>query len=130
MEALCLLGPNVASFQLVMGRQRWHVMGCYIAPDNASAIEGMVAAISRRPRGAKLLVAGNFNTDLVKPEGTTRVEEIAAELAAADLEDMSAHFLPRYKPWSRDRHTWGMRHGDQVVYSQTNYLLGTDRRMY
>ena len=38
-------GLNVISFQLVTGRQRWHVMGCYIASSDASIIEDIPAAI-------------------------------------------------------------------------------------
>ena len=42
---LCLHGLNVITFQLVAGRQWWHVVGCYLAPSNASAIEDIAAAI-------------------------------------------------------------------------------------
>ena len=48
------------------------------------------------------MMAIYFNADLADPEGTTCAEDIAAALAATDLEDMSAHFLPSHKPWSRD----------------------------
>ena len=42
---------------------------------------------------------GNFNAHLAKPEGTTLVEEIVAALVVVGLENMSDHFLPRFKPW-------------------------------
>ena len=42
-------------------------MGCYITPNNVSAIEDVFAAISRLPRWAELLVTGNFNPNLVEP---------------------------------------------------------------
>ena len=58
-------------------------------------IEDIVAAISGRLQGGELLVYGNFNVDLNNPEGTAHAEEISVELAAAGLEDMSTHFLPR-----------------------------------
>ena len=35
---LRLHGPNVISFQMVTGRRRWHVMGCYIVPIDSSNI--------------------------------------------------------------------------------------------
>ena len=38
-EELRLHGLNVITFQLVMGRQRWHVVGCYIASSDALTIE-------------------------------------------------------------------------------------------
>ena len=28
-------GPNVLSFEVVSGRRRWYIVGCYIAPDDA-----------------------------------------------------------------------------------------------
>ena len=55
------------SFQLASGGQRWHIVGCYLSPYNASTIEGVVAAIVQRPRGGALLVVGDFNTDLENP---------------------------------------------------------------
>ena len=59
-----------------------------------------------------------------------RDEEIAMELATAGLEYMSAHLLPRRKPWPRDRRTWSMQSGDQVVHYRTDYILGTDHCLY
>ena len=44
-EELPLHVPNVISFQVVTGRWRWNVMGCYIAPKEASTIEDVAAAI-------------------------------------------------------------------------------------
>ena len=40
------------------------------------------------------MVAGYFNADLAQPKGVERDEEIASDLTAAGLEDMSSHFLP------------------------------------
>ena len=64
-------------------------------------------------------MSGNFNEDLADPEGSTSMEDIAAMLAAAVLEDMSDHFLPICKPWSRDGRTWIMRRGEQDVFYHT-----------
>ena len=44
-EELRLHGLNVITFQLVMGRQRWHVVGCYIVSRYASTIEDVNVAI-------------------------------------------------------------------------------------
>ena len=70
-------------------------MGCYISPDNTSTIANVVAALKERPRGAKLLMAGDFNVNLGDPEEDRRGEDIAATMATEVLEDMLAHFLPR-----------------------------------
>ena len=37
--------------------------------------------------------------------GTNRAEDITVEITAAGLEEMSAHILPRHKPWLRYRRT-------------------------
>ena len=71
-------------------------------------MERVVEAIRRKPRGAELLVVGNFNVNITSPEGNHRAEDIATELATAGLEDMARHFLPQEKRWCRDRRTWVM----------------------
>ena len=44
--------------------------------------------------------------------------------------DMGLHFLPRHKPWLQDSYTWIMKRDGQEVWSQTDYILGTDRRLF
>ena len=46
LEALRLHGPNVVSFHMALGGHWWYVMGCYIAPVNASTIDAVVVVIS------------------------------------------------------------------------------------
>ena len=69
-------------------------MGSYLTSDETLTIKRFVKALKERPKGAKLLVAGDFNANLAEPEGDRRGEDIAAALATEGLEDMSAHFLP------------------------------------
>ena len=69
----------------------------------------MVVAIGSKPRGAELMVAGDFNADIKAPEGNRRAENIATYFATAGLEDMAQHFMPRRRRWNRDRRTWDMR---------------------
>ena len=68
-------------------------------PENALIIEDVIVAISQRPRGAALLVVGNFNTNLAAPEVRERYEGIVVAMEEEGLEDTSGHFLPWYKPW-------------------------------
>ena len=42
---------------------------------------------------------GYFNDYLARPEGAEWDEDIVAVVAAAGLEDMLAHFLPRQITW-------------------------------
>ena len=67
MEAVQKYGPNVIGFQLATGARRWYSVGCYLAPNDTSAIERVVEALRDRPKGADLLVAGDLNTNLSAP---------------------------------------------------------------
>ena len=79
---------------------------------------------------AKLLAEGDFNANLADPEGDRRREDIAAVMATEGLEDMSTHFLPRWRPWRWDRRTWSMIKEGREVRSRTDYILGTDLRLF
>ena len=57
-------------------------------PEDTSTIECVVDALKDIPRGAELLVSGDFNVNLVDPEGDQRGEDIAAAIATESLEDM------------------------------------------
>ena len=94
-EAVEKFGPNVLGFQIETGARRWYIVGVYIAPEGTETMERVVEAIRKKPRGAELLVAGDFNADIAAPEGDRRAENIATELATAGLEDMARHFLAR-----------------------------------
>ena len=54
------------------GGHRWYIVGCYLAPDDTSMIEIVVAALKECPRGAELLVAGDMNVNLAYPKGDRR----------------------------------------------------------
>ena len=105
-------------------------MGCYLAPDDTSTIERVVEALKECPKGSELLVAGDMNINLAEPEGDWREEDIASTLATEVLEDMAAHFLPRRRPWCRDRRTWSMLRKGREMRSRTDYILDTDRRLF
>ena len=116
-------------WQVVTGETRWYIVGAYIAQADEGPMETVVKAIRRRPPGAELLVAGDLIADILAPEGR-RAERIATDLATEGLEDMAQHFMPRQSGWCRDRRTWEMRRRGQVVRSRTDYITGTDRRLF
>ena len=80
LEAIHQFGPNVIGFQIATWGRRWYIVRCYLAPDNTSTIESVVAALKERPRGAKLLLAGYFNVNLEEPEGDQREDDIVAAM--------------------------------------------------
>ena len=93
-EAVERYGPNVMGFQVAAGARRCYIVGAYVAPKDEVTMETVVAAIGRKPPGAELMVAGDFNVDIMEPEGNRRAENIATDLATAGLEDMAQHFMP------------------------------------
>ena len=94
-EAVREYRPNILSFEVATGGQRWYIIGCYLAPNNARMIERIVTAMGDQPRGTALLVAGDLNTDLGATENDRRGSEIAAAITEAGVKDMLAHSLLR-----------------------------------
>ena len=43
-------------------------------------MDKVVEAIGKKPRGAELMVAGDFNADIAASEGDRRAENIATDL--------------------------------------------------
>ena len=65
------------SLQMVTGGQRWHMVVCYFVPHGASTLESAIAATVHIPRGADILVVGDYNTDLESTDGNKRNKAIA-----------------------------------------------------
>ena len=63
-EAVHQFESNVAGFQMAIGEWQWYIVGCYLAPDDSLTIESVVAALKECPRGAELLMVGDFNVKL------------------------------------------------------------------
>ena len=57
-------GPNAMSFELATVARWWYIIGYYLAPDNTSTIESVVAALKDRPKVTALVVTGDLNTAL------------------------------------------------------------------
>ena len=130
MEAIQQFGPNVVGFQMVTGERQWYIIGFYLAPDNTLTIESVVAALKYCPQGSELLVVGYLNAKLEEPEGYRREEETLAELTAAVLEEILAHFLPRRCPWCRGGRTCSMVQMGREVRSWTGYILWKDHCLF
>ena len=129
-EAVREYGPNVMSFEVATGARQWYIIGCYLAPDDTSTIERVVAALRYIPKGTILVVAGYLNTYLEDSENYWRGTDIAAAMTASGVEDMTAHFLPRRRKWGRERRMWSMVREGKVVRSRTDYLIGTYRSLF
>ena len=112
-----------------MGYRRWFIVGCYLAPDDASSMKRDVRTMEQRPHEAALMVVGDLNGNILKPGGIVKYKAIKEYLSDAGLEDMYSHFLPHHTPWERDRRTWSIIRRGRVVLSQTEDIIGTDRHL-
>ena len=63
-EAIQKFGPKAVVFHLETGGHQWYIIVCYLASDNTSTIESVVAVLKERPRGAELLVVGDLDTNM------------------------------------------------------------------
>ena len=68
--------------------------------------------------------------NLATPEVDRRAEDIATTLATVGLKDMAIHFLLQESRWCWDWRTWGMLQKGLEVRSRTDYILGTDHRLF
>ena len=102
----------------------------YFEPNKKLTIENVIAALKEKTRGYKLLVAGDLNVKLLETEEDWRGKEIAGALTTKGLEEMLAHLLPHRRPWCRDGRTRRMVWAGREVRSRTDYILGTDRRLF
>ena len=73
---------------------------------------------------------GYTNANLAEPEGERRGEDISEALVMEVIEDMSARFLLRRSPWCRYGRTCSMLRYGREVRSRTDYILGTDCRLF
>ena len=104
------------------------MLGCYLPPHSASALESITAEIGHMPRGAEILIDGDFNTNLESPDGNKSNKVITESME--ELEDTTKHFLPYKLPLMQDgRMSSMLRHGQEVRY-QTDYILGTERCLF
>ena len=76
------------------------------------------------------MVAGYFNVNLLETESDQRGEDIVAALATEVLENMPVHFLPLRRLWCWGGRTWSMIQAGREVWSRTDYILGTDFRLF
>jgi hypothetical protein len=124
--------PNVLSFVVVMGSQRYYVVGCYIPPTNLSTLPQVEQALNKCPKGHTPLHIGDLNVNLcaARDGRDERIAEVAEDIWG--LTDLSKHFLQKSHGHMRRRLTWRIRRGRRWVTSQCDYSLGraTDHRKF
>ena len=66
-EEVEIRGPNVLSFQLVSGAARWHIIGCYIPPNDLTTLTHVDEAWRACPKGCLPILLGDLNVNLAAP---------------------------------------------------------------
>ena len=93
-EAADFRTPNVLTFELVTGGDRYFVVGCYIAPTDTETVNHVRAAWDSCPEGCIPLLLGDLNASLRDPV-SPRDDAIADMTDEADIIDLSRHFRQR-----------------------------------
>jgi hypothetical protein len=93
-EAACMVTPNLLTFQLVTGYERFYVMGIYIPPNNTMGVDALRAAWNACPDGCAPIIMGDLNTSFEHP-CNKREEAIANLLDEINLVDLSCKFCLR-----------------------------------
>jgi len=62
-----LWGPNVLSFELQTGEDRYFIVGAYIAPSEISALADVDKAWAQCPKECKPMLIGDLNVNLREP---------------------------------------------------------------
>jgi hypothetical protein len=76
-KAVTITSPNLLTFQLVTGEERYFMMGAYIPPADTMGVDDLRVAWAARPTNCKPLLLGDLNIDFRTPR--TKREEIIAD---------------------------------------------------
>jgi hypothetical protein len=93
-EAVRPLTRNLMSFQLVMGNERYYVMGIYIPPNCTMGVDSLRVAWEACPADCTPLVVGDLNIRFEDP-ANNRADAIVDLLEEINTTNLSCKFLPR-----------------------------------
>ena len=93
-EAAHIVSPNVLTFQLITGEDRFYVIGAYISPADTAGVDDLCVTWAQCPPNCKLLLLGDLNFDFWAPK-TEREEIIADFINQMNLVDMSRKYIQR-----------------------------------
>ena len=93
-KAVTIVSPNLLTFQLFTGEERYFVMGVYIPPTDTTGVDDLRTAWAARPTNCKPLLVGDLNIDFQNPR-TEREEIITDFLDEINVVDTSRRFIQR-----------------------------------
>jgi exonuclease III len=117
-------GPNIATFQLTTGDERFYVIGIYVPPNCSKGVDDLRNAWDACPLGCKPIVLGDLNIYFGFPRDE-REEVIVDLLDEINFIDMSRRFPLRTLRWTttRARWTWSQKRQGTRYYTQPDYFM-------
>ena len=125
MEETKIWGPNVVTFELVMGKDRYYVVGGYIPPSDLTSLEHVMNAWDQCPKGCLYMLVGDLDINLDAPRDE-RDETIVEQADHMDLVCMTRQFKQRQKHRIQGRWTLQLRRRGRFVSSKPNYFLARE----
>ena len=104
-EGVQIFGPNVMSFIISLGRERWYRVGAYVSTNALPTVNQITQALECGLKGMGKLLVRDLNTCLENPRDQWE-EQLATVLVVHGLTDQARHFVPRQKYWSEGNWTW------------------------
>jgi hypothetical protein len=123
-------GPNIVTFQVTTGVERFYVIGVYIPPDCNKGVDDLRRAWEACPHGCKLIILGDLNINFGFPRDK-REEIIVDLLDEINLIDTSRRFRLRttQRASTRARWTWSHQRQGRWYYSQPDYCMAREGDM-
>ena len=127
-EKVKIRHPNMLTFELITGKQRFHVVGCYLPPSSLELLEPVIDALQDAPAGVKVstMIWGDLNANLDAPI-SERDDVVTDVVDSKDLTDVSRHFAVRRSRRRGDtkggRWTWTQEKEGRTLSSKVDYLL-------
>jgi hypothetical protein len=130
-KVACVVTPNLLTFQLVTGYERFYAMGVYIPPNNTTGVNVLRAAWHACPDGCAPIVTGDLNINFKHPRDE-REEAIADLLDKINLIDLTCKFCLR-QCWlqsARRRWTWQQKQMGRWHHSQPDYIMAQEGNIW
>ena len=127
-ESAKFLTPNLLTFQLVTGDERFYCMGVYIPPTDTMGVEDLRAAWEACPECCMPLILGDLKINFGEPRD--KRDEVICDLIN-DVDHVNTS--RRYAPWrprrqsTRSRWTWRQKREGKMHYLQPDYIMVRDR---
>ena len=104
-EAATVVTPNLMTFQLVTGYERFYIMGTYIPPNDMTGVDVLRTAWAACPADHTPLVMGDLDINFEHPRDA-REEDIANLLDKINLVDSSCKFLLQWCKLQSAKKRW------------------------